>query len=65
MKVLLLSERDFALVQSKVNRELHCASLEVLLCKAWEKRHNAHWIGRVHLRKRAIEAARLKRIISQ
>lgn len=65
MKVLLLSERDFALVKKKVEQEKHCASVSLMLMRAWEKQFHARWHARSLIRLRAFQASQLLRILSQ
>lgn len=65
MKVLLLSEAEYKLALAKVEHELHCAQLNLQLMRAWEREHKLQWHSHKWLRKRSIEAHRLKRILSQ
>lgn len=65
MKVLVLSDRDYELCRRKVAQEMQCARVAVMLMRAWEKAHGCRWMTHKWLRKRAIEAHRLSRILSQ
>lgn len=65
MKVLLLSDRDYQLCLQKVEAELRCTRLNSELMRGWEKAHGCRWHAHKWIRKRSIEAHRLKRILSQ
>lgn len=65
MKVVLLTEEEFALAQRRVSQELHCAEVDVFLMQAWERYHRAKWFTRARLRKRRLEATRLKRALDR
>lgn len=64
MRVLLLSESDYALATRKVAEELHCASVDCYLLASWEKKNHCQHYARARVRKRRLEANRLKRMIS-
>jgi hypothetical protein len=64
MKILMVSDKDWALVKRKVEEELHCAGVDVMLARAFRREKGVGWYGEKWNRKRHIEALRLKRIIS-
>jgi hypothetical protein len=66
MKIIVLDDATWALVTKKLKEELHCASVQASLLRAWEKRNGSRWMNAAWIRKRHIEAIRLcRRILSQ
>jgi hypothetical protein len=61
MKILVLKDSTWALLQATLKAEQDCAERDVAWAEAWQNKNNVRHFNMARMRKRRLETARLVR----